>query len=171
LRPRSAARRPQTLAIAVFVPNQGRDNSAPSIGAQLSAFRDRNLLASLAITALGWVGFMAFYGYIAQVAERVAGFSAADLTWVLVIVGIGLVIGNTLGGRTADANLRLSLILWPAAMIVSLIVAGFAAPFVPRRGLRLRHRVVRQCAAAADARHEIRQGRAGTCRDRKHLGL
>jgi DHA1 family inner membrane transport protein len=36
---------------------------------------------------------------------------------------------NTLGGRSADANLRLSLILWPAAMIVSLIVAGFVAPF------------------------------------------
>src|SRR5216683_721727 len=71
---------------------------------------------------------MTFYGYIAPVA-RLAGFSAADLTWVLVIVGVGLVIGNTLGGRTADANLRLSLILWPAAMIVSLIVAGFAASF------------------------------------------
>jgi DHA1 family inner membrane transport protein len=99
----------------------------PGIGGQLAAFRDRNLLASLAITALGWVGFMAFYGYIAPVA-RVAGFGAADLTWVLVIVGIGLVIGNTLGGRTADANLRLSLILWPAAMIVSLIVAGLVAP-------------------------------------------
>jgi predicted MFS family arabinose efflux permease len=50
---------------------------------------------------------MTFYGYIAPVAERVAGFSAADLTWVLVIVGVGLVIGNALGGRTADANLRL----------------------------------------------------------------
>jgi MFS transporter, DHA1 family, inner membrane transport protein len=62
---------------------------------------------------------------IAPVAERIAGFSAFDLTWVLVIVGLGLVIGNTLGGRTADANLRLSLILWPAAMIVSLIVVGF----------------------------------------------
>jgi len=48
---------------------------------------------------------------------------------VLVVVGVGLVIGNTLGGRTADANLRLSLILWPAAMIASLIVAGFVAPF------------------------------------------
>jgi len=33
------------------------------------------------------------------------------------------------GGRTADANLRLSLILWPAAMIASLIVVGFVAPF------------------------------------------
>jgi DHA1 family inner membrane transport protein len=117
------------LAIAILVPAQGRDSSAPSIRAQLIAFKDRNLLASLAITALGWVGFMTFYGYIAPVAERVAGFSASDLTWVLVIVGIGLVIGNMLGGRTADANLRLSLMLWPAAMIVSLIVAGLVAPF------------------------------------------
>jgi hypothetical protein len=32
--------------------------------------------------------------YIAPVAERLAGFSAADLTWVLVIVGVGLVIGK-----------------------------------------------------------------------------
>jgi DHA1 family inner membrane transport protein len=117
-----------TLAIAVFVPAQGRDGSTPDIRGQLVAFRDRNLIASLAITALGWVGFMTFYGYIAPVA-RVAGFGAADLTWVLVVVGVGLVIGNTLGGRTADANLRLSLILWPAAMIASLIVAGFVAPF------------------------------------------
>jgi DHA1 family inner membrane transport protein len=117
------------LAIAVFVPAQGRDSATPSIRGQLSAFRDRNLIASLAITALGWVGFMTFYGYIAPVAERVAGFSASELTWVLVIVGLGLVIGNMLGGRTADANLRLSLILWPAAMIVSLIVVGILAPF------------------------------------------
>jgi DHA1 family inner membrane transport protein len=116
------------VAIAAFVPAQGRDQSAPSIRRQLSALRDHNLIASLAITALGWVGFMTFYGYIAPVA-RVAGFSASDLTWVLVIVGFGLVIGNMLGGRTADANLRLSLILWPAAMIVSLIVVGFVAPF------------------------------------------
>jgi MFS transporter, DHA1 family, inner membrane transport protein len=116
------------LAIAVVVPVQGNDKSTPSIGGQLVAFRDRNLLASLAITALGWVGFMTFYGYIAPVA-RVAGFSPTDLTFVLVIVGVGLVIGNTLGGRTADTSLRLSLILWPAAMIVSLVVAGLVAPF------------------------------------------
>jgi DHA1 family inner membrane transport protein len=115
-------------AVAAFVPVQGRDRSAPSIRGQLSAFNDRNLIASLAITILGWVGFMTFYGYIAPVA-RVAGFSAADLSWVLVIVGFGLIIGNMLGGRTADANLRLSLILWPAAMVASLIVAGLVVPF------------------------------------------
>jgi MFS transporter, DHA1 family, inner membrane transport protein len=72
---------------------------------------------------------MSLYGYIAPVAERIAGFSASDLTWVLVIVGLGRVIGNALGSRTADANLRLSHILWPAALIVSLIVVGLVAPF------------------------------------------
>jgi DHA1 family inner membrane transport protein len=117
------------LALAVFVPAQGRETPALNIGVQLAAFRDRNLLASLAITALGWVGFMTFYGYIAPVAEHVAGFSSTNLTWVLVVVGVGLVIGNSLGGRTADANLRLSLILWPAAMILSLLIVGFAAPY------------------------------------------
>src|SRR5258707_6651421 len=116
-------------AIAAFVPALGRDRSVPNIRGQLGAFRDNTLTASLAITALGWVGFMTFYGYIAPVAERIAGFSTSDLTWVLVIVGLGLVIGNTLGGRTADANLRLSLILWPAAMVASLIIVGLVAPF------------------------------------------
>jgi DHA1 family inner membrane transport protein len=58
-----------TLAIAVLVPAQGRGSSAPSIRGQLIAFKDRNLLVSLAITALGWVGFMTFYGYIAPVAN------------------------------------------------------------------------------------------------------
>jgi DHA1 family inner membrane transport protein len=117
------------VAIAAFVPAQEPDHSAPNIRGQLSAFQDRNLIASLAITAFGWVGFMTFYGYIAPVAERIVGFSASDLTWVLVIVGLGFVIGNSLGGRTADANLRLSLILWPVAMIASLIVVGLVAPF------------------------------------------
>ncbi len=117
------------VAIVGFVPVQERDGTVASIRGQLGAFTDCNLLASLAITALGWVGFMTFYGYFAPVAERVAGFSASDMTWVLVIVGLGLLIGNTLGGRTADANLRLSLIFWPAAMIVSLIAVGLLAPF------------------------------------------
>src|ERR1700730_7948224 len=117
------------VAISAFVPVQGRDSAALSIRGQLGAFRDRNLLTSLAITALGWVGFMTFYGYFAPVAERVPGFSTPDLTWVLVLVGLGLLVGNTLGGRTADANLRLSLILWPAAMIVSLVAVGLVAPF------------------------------------------
>ena len=116
-----------SLAILSAIPRQGREE-VTSIRDQIGVFADRNLLASLTFTVLAWTGFMGFYGYIAPVAEQVAGFPRADVTWVLVIVGLGLVLGNTLGGRTADANLRLSLIGWPIAMIASLVVVGITAP-------------------------------------------
>ena len=62
------------------------------------------------------------------------------------------------------ADLRLSLILWPAAMIVPYrrrlrLVIGFVAPFKWPF-------LFRQCASDADARHEMREGHAGACRDR-----
>ncbi len=106
-------------AIAIFtaIPAQGRDKIT-SIRGQLRVFADRNLLASLLFTVLAWVGFMTLYGYISPVAEQVSGFDRIDVTWILVIVGIGLVIGNILGGKSVDANPRFSLIRWPLAMIV-----------------------------------------------------
>ncbi|MGY0400163.1 MAG: MFS transporter [Ostreibacterium sp.] len=114
------------VTIVLVIPKQGAE-TPKSIKSQIGAFRNWNLIASLLITTLGWAGFMSFYGYIAPVAEEVAGISRTNLTWVLVLVGFGLVIGNFLGGKTADKNLKLSLILWPIAMIISLIVIGFVA--------------------------------------------
>ena len=114
------------VAIAIAIPVQGAE-APKSIRSQLGAFRNPQLIASLLITTLGWVGFMTFYGYIAPIAEQVVGFERSSLTWILVIVGLGLVLGNTLGGKTADKNLSASLIGWPAAMIASLIVIGLVA--------------------------------------------
>jgi len=116
------------LAIAITIPSQGK-GAAVGISSQLKAFKSWNLIASLLITTLAWVGFMGFYGYIAPIAESVAGFSRADVTWILIIVGLGLVIGNVIGGKTADKNLSLSLIMWPIAMVISLALVGMAAPY------------------------------------------
>lgn len=116
-----------SVAIVVGIPAQPQSDAPTSVRSQLGAFRNRDLLASLAITVLGWAGFMTFYGYIAPIAEQVAGFDRAALTWILVLVGAGLVMGNWLGGKSADANLSRSLIFLPAAMIVSLVAIGFVA--------------------------------------------
>jgi MFS transporter, DHA1 family, inner membrane transport protein len=116
------------IAIALTIPRQAAE-PAQSLGTQIGAFRNRNLLASLLITVLGWVGFMTFYGYVAPVAEQVAGFDRAALTWVLIVIGLGLVVGNTLGGKSADTNLSRALIGWPAAMIAALVIVGLVAPF------------------------------------------
>jgi MFS transporter, DHA1 family, inner membrane transport protein len=115
-------------AIAMAIPRQPCEE-ARSLSSQIGAFRDRNLQASLLITVLGWVGFMTFYGYIAPVAEKVALFDRSSLTWILVAVGLGLVLGNTLGGKSADKDLSRALIIWPIAMIVALIVVGLVAPY------------------------------------------
>lgn len=117
-----------TFALIAFIPTQGKE--APrSLSSQIGAFKNKQLLASLMITMLGWVGFMTFYGYIAPIAEQVAGFDRSALTWILVVVGLGLVLGNSLGGKSADKNLSRSLLMWPAAMIIALVVVGFLAPY------------------------------------------
>lgn len=117
-----------TIAITTFIPQQVKE--APrSLASQISAFKNPQLLASLLITMLGWVGFMTFYGYIAPIAEQVAGFDRSSLTWILVVVGLGLVLGNSLGGKSADKDLSKSLMIWPAAMIIALIAVGFLAPY------------------------------------------
>ncbi len=99
---------------------------AKNIKAQLMAFKNPMLLISLAITAFAWSGFMTLYGYIAPIAMHVTGFSEDAVTWILVIVGVGLIIGNTLGGRSSDKNLQKASMFWALAMITSLVLVGLA---------------------------------------------
>lgn len=98
-----------------------------SIRQQLTVFCHGPLLASLAITVLSWTGFMTLYGYIAPLAEQVAGYNVQALTILLFVVGIGLVVGNHIGGISADRNLRQALLLWPVLMVASLAVVGLVS--------------------------------------------
>lgn len=99
-------------------------SEAKNIKTQLMAFKNPMLLMSLAITTLAWAGFMTFYGYIAPIAIHITGFSENAVTWILVIVGVGLIIGNILGGRSSDKNLNRASVLWVVVMIASLIFVG-----------------------------------------------
>lgn len=112
-------------AIAALVPHIASEK-VESVAGQLSAFRNPQLWLSLAITMFGWTGFMTFYGYIAPVAQHVVGLTPQGVTGLLAAVGLGLVAGNAIGGRAADANLRKALFGGVLAMIVSLLIVGFS---------------------------------------------
>ncbi|CAM2810785.1 MFS transporter [Vibrio rarus] len=99
-------------------------SEAKSIKTQLQAFKNPMLLISLAITAFAWSGFMTLYGYIAPIAMHVTGFEQDAVTWILVLVGVGLIIGNTLGGRSSDKSLAKASLFWATAMIASLLLVG-----------------------------------------------
>ncbi|PKQ72525.1 MFS transporter [Aeromonas sobria] len=111
------------IAITVAIERQPKEIPT-SIASQLSAFRNWNLFASLLFTVLGWAGFMTLYGYIAPLAEEVARFDRSAITGVLVVVGLGLVLGNNIGGHSADRNLKRSLLLWPLLTILALLLLG-----------------------------------------------
>lgn len=111
------------LAIMTTIERQPIEHGK-SVAQQLAAFRHGPLQASLVITVLCWTGFMTLYGYIAPLAEQVAGYSAQSLTILLFVVGIGLVVGNHAGGISADHNLHRAQLIWPILMILSLVVIG-----------------------------------------------
>jgi DHA1 family inner membrane transport protein len=117
------------LAIYIFVPSISGEKTT-SFRDQLLAFRNGQLWLSLAITVFSWAAFMTFYAYIAPVSEYLAGYTPRGLTVLLIALGIGLVVGNSLGGRAADVNLGLALIGGIILMSLSLIIVGFSTNYM-----------------------------------------
>ena len=111
------------ISILTSIKSTGH-SEAKDIKTQLLAFKNPMLLISLAITAFAWSGFMTLYGYLAPIAMHITGYSQESVTWILVVVGVGLIIGNTLGGRSSDKNLGKASMFWAVAMIASLVVVG-----------------------------------------------
>ncbi|WP_048611158.1 MFS transporter [Vibrio coralliirubri] len=111
------------ISILTSIKSTGH-SEAKDIKTQLLAFKNPMLLISLVITAFAWSGFMTLYGYLAPIAMHITGYGQESVTWILVIVGVGLIIGNTLGGRSSDKNLGKASMFWAVAMIVSLVVVG-----------------------------------------------
>ncbi|MEZ9998683.1 MFS transporter [Vibrio lentus] len=111
------------ISILTSIKSSGH-SEAKDIKTQLLAFKNPMLLISLAITAFAWSSFMTLYGYLAPIAMHITGYGQESVTWILVIVGVGLIIGNTLGGRSSDKDLGKASMFWAIAMIVSLVVVG-----------------------------------------------
>jgi MFS transporter, DHA1 family, inner membrane transport protein len=64
---------------------------------------------SIVLTVLGFGGVFGAFTYMAFTLTRVSGFPASAVPWLLVLFGVGLFVGNHLGGRAADRALTASL--------------------------------------------------------------
>lgn len=114
------------LAVLAVVPEVVAAVDA-SPAAELRALRTSQVWLVAAVGAVGFAGFFAVNTYIAPVTTDVAGLSAATVPWVLVAVGLGMTVGNALGGWLADRDLRRSMIVGFVAMIVSIAVFSLVA--------------------------------------------
>jgi len=91
-------------AIAKLVPHQGRP-ALVRLRTELGAFRRPQVLLALAIVMFGFGGVFACLSYITPMLTDVAGYSPSSVTLLLSLAGVGMTIGNLLGGWVADRAL------------------------------------------------------------------
>jgi DHA1 family inner membrane transport protein len=114
------------LGIVFLVPRQDT-SEGPGLRSELAVFRSVQVWLALAMTALGFAGVFASFTYIAPMMTEVAGFSAGAVTWLLVLFGGGLVVGNLLGGKAADRSLMPSLYVILGLLALVLVAFVFTA--------------------------------------------
>ncbi|MFE2349996.1 MFS transporter [Kitasatospora cineracea] len=92
------------LGIARLVPELPRPAGA-HLRRELAAFKNAQVVLAMGMTVLGFGGVFAAITYIKPMMTEVAGFSEGSVTWLLVLLGVGMFLGNLLGGRSADRRL------------------------------------------------------------------
>jgi MFS transporter, DHA1 family, inner membrane transport protein len=111
--------------ICAFVPRD-RTVAQGSFSNDLKVLRRPQVLLGLLMTVLGYAGVFAVFTYIAPILTSLSGFTDAAVSPLMLIFGLGLMLGNLMGGRLADLRLTPALIGSLMALTVVLAVMTFA---------------------------------------------
>src|SRR5690606_36012963 len=95
---------------------------------ELSFFKTQQAWLIILLISIGTGGLFAWYSYIAPLMTEISGFSPNSITYVLILAGFGMMLGNFIGGKLADrvspAKAALYLL---TCMTVSLIIVFFVS--------------------------------------------
>lgn len=87
-----------------FIPTIARDESA-SARSELSGLKKPQLWLTLATASIGFGGMFSVYSYITPTLTEVTGFTSGQVPMVLALWGVGMIVGNVIGGWLADRAL------------------------------------------------------------------
>lgn len=114
------------LGVAMLVPRI-EAGKAIALKAELRAFVDHQVLLAMGITVFGPAAFFTSITYIAPMMTEQARLSEAAIAWLMVVFGLGLAVGNWIGGRFADRSLFGTLFVTLAAQAAVLFVFWLGA--------------------------------------------
>ncbi|WP_119730179.1 MFS transporter [Thermomonospora amylolytica] len=100
--------------------HMGAAGGTAPLKAQLTALRRPAVLLGLLTTLLGYGGVFTGYVYLAPQITEATGLGSAWVTPLFLLFGVGLFIGNQLGGRLADRDGRAALLGTVGALAVIL---------------------------------------------------
>lgn len=122
------------VMIALTVPAHAGDPGR-TLRAELRALRIGQVWLTLGVGAIGFGGFFAAYSYVASIVTDVAGAPAAVVPVILIVMGIGMTIGNLVGGHLADRDLKRTMLAGLGALIVVQVLLALTAGALIALGL------------------------------------
>ncbi|WP_426998869.1 MFS transporter [Pseudarthrobacter sp. N5] len=108
-----------------FVPFEKAHPDA-SIRRELGALKRIQVWLAILIGIVGFGGFFATYTYIAHTMTSVAGIPSTLLPLVVALYGLGMVVGNIVGGRIADKSVMGTICRVLPGIAVALVVYAVA---------------------------------------------
>lgn len=112
----------------VFVPDI--KNAKPQhLASEFRVLLQPQALKAMLITIIGFGGIFTALTYIGPLLTQVTGFPESAVSWLLLVFGVGMVLGNPLGGRLTDFNLRLGILVTLAIVLSVLVALGLFAGF------------------------------------------
>ncbi|MEK8130317.1 MFS transporter [Paenibacillus filicis] len=114
------------ITLAVFVPNL-KSQEIPRLGQELRVLRNPQVLLTLLMTVTGFGGVFVVFTYIAPILTDITGFHDSSVTYLLLIVGAGLTLGNIVGGKLSDRRLMPSLIGMLVLLTVVTVLFSFTS--------------------------------------------
>ncbi|WP_421941027.1 MFS transporter [Pedobacter sp.] len=94
---------------------------------ELGFFKKRDAWIIVFMISIGTGGLFTWYSYIAPLMTEVAGFSADNVTYILMLAGVGMMVGNFIGGILAD---KFSPAKASAALLIVMVVTLTIVHFV-----------------------------------------
>lgn len=117
------------IASAILIPKNIKDAPPSKLSDQLKILGNGPLLLAFAITALGYGGTFVAFTYLTPILQDITGFTPKVVSIILLVYGIAVAIGNSIGGKAANKN-PLKALLWMfIVQAIILIVLTFTAPF------------------------------------------
>lgn len=117
------------IASAILIPKNIKPAPPAKFSDQLKILGNGPLLLAFAITALGYGGTFVAFTYLTPILQDISGFSPKVVSIILLVYGVAVAIGNSIGGKAADKN-PLKALLWMfIAQAIILVILSFTAPF------------------------------------------
>ncbi|OAB34058.1 MFS transporter [Paenibacillus glacialis] len=117
------------IANSILIPSDLRKGTRMLFRDQLKLVTNGRLLLVFVITALGYGGTFVVFTYLSPLLQDVTGFKSGTVAVILLVYGISIAIGNTIGGKLANRNPINALFYMFLIQAVVLITLTFTAPF------------------------------------------